>query len=144
MKGAGLAVGVMVLLVVGVGAFFLFTGGASVPEVSAPQPTEDELSTVPSATEKAEGVVVSFTGDGFEPSVVTVKAGQSVTFVNETDGDFWPASAVHPTHQELPGFDALRPFGPGQTYSFTFEELGSWNYHDHLSPRMTGTVTVEN
>ena len=30
-----------------------------------------------------------------------------------------------------------------ETYTFTFNELGSWNYHDHRSASKKGTVIVQ-
>ncbi len=87
--------------------------------------------------------VISMTTNGFEPSTVTVKAGTKVTFVNNDTVDRWPASAFHPTHLELPGFDALKGIAPGASYSFTFEKVGKWGFHDHLFPTMFGSVTVE-
>ena len=54
----------------------------------------------------------------------------------------WVASDVHPTHDELPGFDQLEGVEAGNDYSFTFEEVGEWTYHNHLVPTDTGTIVV--
>jgi len=89
------------------------------------------------------GNVVTFTGNGFEPSTLTVKAGDTVEFKNESGDDFWPASNVHPTHLLYPGFDAKKPVLPGDSYSFTFEKKGTWGYHNHLTPDVTGTIVVK-
>ena len=55
----------------------------------------------------------------------------------------WPASAFHPTHEVYPGFDALKGINMGESYSFTFDKIGSWKYHNHLSPSVTGAIIVE-
>jgi plastocyanin len=89
------------------------------------------------------GNVVEITDDGFEPSSLTVPSGTSVTFENKSSDDSWPASDVHPTHQEYPGFDAKKPLLPGESYSFTFTKTGSWGYHNHLEPDVTGTIVVQ-
>jgi plastocyanin len=89
------------------------------------------------------GTVVRITDDGFEPSTLTVSSGDTVTFENESSDDSWPASDVHPTHQEYPGFDSKKPILSGESYSFTFTETGSWGYHNHLEPDVTGTIVVE-
>ncbi|MBI3385226.1 hypothetical protein HY030_03495 [Candidatus Gottesmanbacteria bacterium] len=107
--------------------------------------TEVTATNTPAATESMEKkteVIVKMTASGFVPSKVTVKLGTSVKFVNVDTVDHWPASAIHPTHQLLPGFDALMGIKPGESYSFTFEKVGIWKYHDHLNPSMMGSVEV--
>ena len=58
------------------------------------------------------GNVVKFTDNGLEPSTLTIKSGDTVTFENDSSDDAWPASNVHPTHLLYPGFDAKKPFCP--------------------------------
>lgn len=82
-------------------------------------------------------------GGTFEPATLTIKAGQTVTWVNNTDDAFWPASDNHPTHQLLSEFDARKPLKPDEAYSYTFNKVGSWTFHDHLTPRATGVIIVE-
>lgn len=87
--------------------------------------------------------VVKITDDGFEPSTLTVSAGDTVEFDNDSSDDSWPASDVHPTHELYPGFDAGKPLLSGESYSFTFTKTGSWGYHNHLEPDVQGTIVVE-
>ena len=101
---------------------------------------------------------ISFTGGSFEPSSFEVDVGATVTFKNiSQDKTMWPATAIHPTHTVYPGssigkcgtdeadgiFDACKNIGPGDSYSFTFDEVGEWKYHDHLKPSITGTIIVK-
>ncbi|MDO8676101.1 MAG: DUF5667 domain-containing protein [Candidatus Azambacteria bacterium] len=79
----------------------------------------------------------------FIPSEIKIKKGDTVTWVNKSGILTWPASAMHPTHRVYPGFDALKGFGKEESYSFVFDRVGSWRYHDHLSPSSTGVVVVE-
>ncbi|HKZ35920.1 MAG TPA: cupredoxin domain-containing protein [Patescibacteria group bacterium] len=85
---------------------------------------------------------IAYTDTGFSPKSITVKPGTTVTFVNESSTDMWVASALHPTHLELPGFDQLQGEPKGATYSFTFEDIGTWSFHDHLNPTTFGSVIV--
>lgn len=78
----------------------------------------------------------------FFPSELKIKKGDTVVWTNRDSRSAWPASAIHPTHQAYPGFDALRGLNTGETYSFTFDKVGSWKYHDHLNPSVTGAVVV--
>ena len=97
------------------------------------------------------GPQIDMTSDGFSPKTVTIKVGQVVTFKNSGTINQWPASAFHPTHGVYPegggcissAFDACKGLKPGESWSFTFTKIGSWNYHDHLNPSLVGTVKVE-
>lgn len=80
--------------------------------------------------------------DGFHPRSIIVEPGASVTFVNRTNNAFWPASNSHPQHDQYATFDSGRPIAPGESWSFTFESEGKWNFHDHLRSFYTGTVIV--
>lgn len=148
---------VIVLILVGAG---LFMWRSSPPTEEGPAPTlmvtaspslilvspgaGATVSPSPSAiTSPVAAATVSVDETGFSPKAITVKAGTKVSFVNNGQAPHWPASALHPTHQVLPGFDALRGLATGETYSYTFEKAGSWNYHDHLNPQFFGTVVVE-
>lgn len=80
---------------------------------------------------------------GFEPEKIVVKAGGKVTFINKDKVFRWPASDLHPTHTIYSEFDPKEPIKPGDSWEFTFEKIGLWNYHDHLSPLLTGKIIVE-
>jgi plastocyanin len=92
---------------------------------------------------QATSYEVLITSSGFIPSTLTIKVGDTVTFVNKDSKPHWPASDPHPTHTNYPGFDALRPLKTGESYSFTFTKQGAWGYHDHLNPSLRGTIIVE-
>ncbi|MCH8889333.1 hypothetical protein IID26_02835 [Patescibacteria group bacterium] len=97
--------------------------------------------------------VVTYTASGFSPTTVTISKGESVTWKNESNRRMWVASAVHPTHTIYPeqtdvdclgsSFDACAGAGVGVSYEFTFNEVGTWKYHNHLGISNTGTVIVE-
>ncbi len=95
--------------------------------------------------------VVEITSSGFNPKSLSIDAGDKVTFVNKDSKPHWPASDVHPTHGAYPEsggcigskFDACKGLAEGERFLFTFDERGSWDYHDHLNPRESGTIVVE-
>lgn len=99
----------------------------------------EQSQSVQSATE----TTVHYTNAGFSPNPLNVKIGATVTFINESSLKMWVASAFHPTHQELPGFDQLKWVGNGGTYQYTFTKVGDWKYHNHLNPSHFGTVVVK-
>ena len=82
--------------------------------------------------------------DGFKPDILAIKVGTTVTFINKDKVFRWPASDLHPTHTIYSEFDPKQPIAPETEWSFTFNKVGTWNYHDHLSPLLTGKVIVTN
>ena len=86
---------------------------------------------------------ITYADSGFSPQSLTIKAGDTVIFKNNSDGDFWPASGPHPAHTNYPEFDAKKAISTGGSYSFTFTRTGSWKYHNHLNPASTGTIVVQ-
>jgi plastocyanin len=86
--------------------------------------------------------VVIMDDTGYHPDNFTVTAGTTVTFKNEGEYATWPASDLHPSHTAYPEFDPKMPLGPGKEWSFTFDNLGQWGMHDHLSPYIVGTINV--
>lgn len=98
---------------------------------------------------------VTFTGSGFSPSSVTIAQGGTVTWVS-TDGNMWIASDPHPIHNGYDGttmqqhcasgYTGPAPFdectGSSANWTFTFDKVGTWGYHDHLEASIMGSVTV--
>lgn len=87
--------------------------------------------------------IISMTEKGFEPEEIIVSIGTKVTFINKDKVFRWPASDLHPTHTIYLAFDSKAPMKPGDFWEFTFDKAGVWNYHDHLSPFLTGKIVVE-
>lgn len=127
------------------------TGGSTSAETPAPGAAGVEEMVVSSTP------TVTYTNNGYSPSSVTINTGETVTFVNENSRDMWPATVIHPTHTVYPDssiqkcgtseadsiFDACTGITPGNSWSFTFDEVGDWRYHDHLQPSQTGTIVVQ-
>ncbi len=85
---------------------------------------------------------VSLTDSGFEPSELKTKVGEIVIWTNNTNEDATVNSDDHPTHKLFPILNN-GIFTPGTSVQVRFEQPGSYNYHDHLHPERTGTITVE-
>lgn len=85
---------------------------------------------------------IRYTNEGYVPANITVKAGTMVMFVNESDQDMWVASNGHPAHTDLPTFDQFEFAPKGSQYVYTFDQVGSWKYHDHVAPVYGGIITV--
>ena len=76
----------------------------------------------------------------FEPSEVTVQAGDTVTFVN---GDLPPHNVVFLDHDELSHSDLA--FMSGEQFPVTFEKPGEYEFQcePHAGAGMKGVVHVE-
>ncbi|MDP3947701.1 MAG: DUF5667 domain-containing protein [bacterium] len=112
------------------------------PEASSSTPLTAGGSYVTIGTDPWRFWAISMGDDGFSPTTLKIKKGDKVMWVNKGSRDYWPASAVHPTHEIYPEFDARQPIAPGASYSFVFEKAGSWKYHDHLNAGSTGVIVV--
>ncbi len=112
-----------------------------VSQETKPEPGTAAETQPPQAVEDKNTVVY---GDGgFAPKAVTVVVGATVTWKNAASKTMWVASAAHPTHQELPGFDQLQSAGKDGSYNYTFTKAGTWKYHNHTAPGDTGVIVVE-
>lgn len=111
------------------------------------QKTQDNANASP-PTKEDVAVVTYNDQNGFTPKTITIQKGETVQFKNERDGrPMWVASDPHPAHTDYQGFDTAKILGrfskPGEDFSFTFEKIGTWKYHDHADPGKTGTIIVQ-
>jgi plastocyanin len=90
-----------------------------------------------------EVVRVVLTETGYEPSDLVIERGTTVEFSTTAGRPHWPASNLHPSHTEYSEFDPLQPVEPDQTWSFTFNDVGEWGFHDHLRSYFSGKITVQ-
>jgi plastocyanin len=86
---------------------------------------------------------VKYNGTSYAPANLSINAGDTVVFKNDSTGSFWPASGPHPMHTDYPEFDAKKSLGAGQTFSFKFMKTGTWSFHDHLRSSARGSITVK-
>ena len=84
------------------------------------------------------GNVITISNFAFNPSVLTVKTGTAVTWMNN-DG------ALHTITSDAaaPAAFASDPLSTGASYTFTFTQPGTYTYHCSIHPSMTGTVVVQ-
>jgi len=83
---------------------------------------------------QAASGTVRIAGFAFAPGSSSVKVGDSVKWTNQ-DG------ATHTVTADDGAFDSGNLAG-GKSFSFTFDEAGTYAYHCNIHQSMTGTVTV--
>jgi plastocyanin len=87
-------------------------------------------------------VTIRYTDDGFKPDDVEVAPGTTVTFRNDSSRQL--QVVPDPDKDERhPGFGQAQPIGPGETYSFTFQQRGEFEFINQLDPDDDGKVEVE-
>lgn len=92
-------------------------------------------SSSPATTAAGNGAQVIMTNRAYDPKEITVKAGDTVTWVNQDA----------PKHDVVADNGEFKSglFDKGQSFSFTFANAGTYPYHCSIHPGMTGTVIVQ-
>jgi plastocyanin len=101
--------------------------------------------------QKAFTLLVSYTDRGFEPSSASIDAGETVRFTNNSSADLWVAAdgtlgKIYPgTGNECgqSALDTCKTLAPGEFWQFTFNEQGTWGFHDSRNAAHTGVITVQ-
>lgn len=155
----GKIVGIIAVIIVIVGGWYLLSSAPSesTPTDNQAPATGTASTTTTTTTTVSSGIVVVYNDQGFSPKSVTIPLGTTVTFANQGTGNMWVASAAHPTHivysgtslsQHCPDtanttFDECAAVASGNSYSFTFNKVGEWKYHNHVAKAPDfGTVIV--
>ncbi len=85
---------------------------------------------------------VRYTNLGYVPNQLEIPVGTMVQFINESDDNMWVASSEHPGHTDLPTFDQFTATAKTSVYRYTFDQVGTWSFHDHLKPEFIGIISV--
>lgn len=104
------------------------------PTTETPAPSGNEQGNTNPTPSTAQKVTIA--DMAFSPANITVKKGTTVTWTNQD-------SVAH-TVAENDGQDGPKSsnLANGQSYSFTYNTVGTFKYHCTIHPNMTGTVTV--
>ena len=163
---------IIIVVILVAGGYFLYQNMASAPALNqnnqptnAPQDTTTQDQDNGTGGQMSAGVdvlipktwQVNYTDAGYSPSTLTIKAGDTVMFKNESSVDVWTASAMHPEHvlysntslsQHCPDvenddFDQCQSRGAGTSWSFTFNKTGAFGYHNHMKATHFGKIIIE-
>jgi plastocyanin len=126
MAGEGLAVVVTVVVVL---------------VMSYIQRSQPQSPAIVATTQPAAEVVIM--ADGFSPATISISKGQSVHWLNQDSSMHQVASDPYPTEDAIPDFKQTVALENSQSYTYTFNQTGTFTYHDHLNPyTIKGTVIV--
>ena len=103
--------------------------------------TAPKTSVAPTLT-KDGSYLVSYTGSGFSPRTITIKAGKSVHFVNNSSKamSLTTTDVDNQAHLE---FNQGKTVGQGGVYDFTFMSAGTWGYMNRNNQADRGTIIVQ-
>ena len=93
-------------------------------------------------TAPVSGNLITYTDSGFSSAQVSVKAGDTVTFKNDSSSKVQVNSAPHPAHTQFPELN-VGSIAAGESKTVTFTTAGTKKYHNHLNPSQNGTIVVE-
>jgi amicyanin len=141
-KALGLIVTVVTALVIG--GLVLVSGSNdndSAEPASQSGAQSSEMHSDAKAIEDEAGVVktetVNIQDSAYIPANIQVKKGTTVTWTNQDSiqHDIVP-------DEQSDNFQASELLSQGESYSFTFNEVGTYNYHCTPHPFMKGSVEV--
>jgi plastocyanin len=133
-----LAAGLLVLLAA--------CGGGSTTTASTSTPTTvptNTPTTAPTATPTTaststptgNGTSVTIMSFAFSPASLTVKTGTKVTWTNKD-------AVTHTVTADQGAFNSGL-LSPGNSFSFTFTQAGTYSYHCNIHHSMTATIIVQ-
>lgn len=113
------------------------TSAPSATSTAAPAPTETATAAIPAnaTTIKITGAAGSF---AFQPSSVTIKAGATVVWINDSGA---PHTATSDSGDAI-SWDSSAIDASGGSYSLVFSKPGTYPYHCAFHPFMHGTIIV--
>lgn len=94
-------------------------------------------------SELNEKNLVKLNSQGFSPQTLTIKVGESVTWVNQDSTDRQANSDPHPAHTIYAPLNTIGFLKVGEKRLLSFPAKGVYKFHDHLYPQFTGSIVVE-
>lgn len=120
------------ILIIGAGAYYFF--------MQNPSNSSTNQNNIPSGNQSGAQTSnpnnIEIGGFAFNPSTLTIKTGETVTWSNMD-----PVS--HTITSDSGSELNSAPIPNGQTYSHTFNTVGTYSYHCSIHTSMKGQIIVE-
>lgn len=130
----------IVLVFIGIGAYYLFfqnNSGEVLPTANSSATPTPVVSAIVSATPTNKNITVEIKNFSYKPFLLNIKTGTKVTWVNND-------SVSHTVTSDSGNLLNSPTISAGQSFSFTFTEPGSVNYHCAPHPMMKGGIIITN
>ena len=141
-----IVIGLIILVVVAGGGWYYMNSKNTItpaPVTETPSVESQATPATESATTPAVKSMVTISSMGFEPKSITIKVGEEVTWTNSDTVTHTVNSDPHPTHGNYSILNTVGMIKAGESKSAMFDKAGTYTYHDHLYPSLTGTVIVQ-
>lgn len=126
---------IIILSVLLIGVFVLSGcssyGGNQAP--SSSMPSTSQTPTQSSDQTKNASVTINIQNFAFNPASVTISKGTTITWTNNDSAPHQIKSATFNSSQ----------LSKGQTFSFTFNDAGTFDYSCAIHPSMLGKIIVQ-
>lgn len=116
------------LIVIGALALIISIARDEDPLVQPP-PAEEPA---PIINDNDQRVIVEMEDLSFQPETVSVQSGDTIRWVNTS-----------PVDHTVTGFGVDELVQPGESFEYTFDQPGIYDYDCTLHPGMDGTIIVE-
>src|SRR3989344_2377094 len=145
---------VIVIIVIIAAGYYLLKNKSDVAPATPNTPTDNSSAGTEGTGPAVSVLTIKYADSGFSPANLTVKKGDTVTFINQSRGAMWVSSGPHPSHTAYSGTDksshcpdtadvAFDQCETGGTFTFTFNKVGEWGYHNHVATEDKGVVIVK-
>lgn len=116
---------------------------SSSPTPSITKKTANGESHAVTPSTKADYTITYTSSGGFKPSLLTIKAGKSVRFLNQSSKSLQVMNATINPPYNFGGFGAPRSVGFGGYYDYTFSGSGTLVYFNNNDKSKSGTIVIE-
>ncbi|HSH31575.1 MAG TPA: cupredoxin family copper-binding protein [Candidatus Saccharimonadales bacterium] len=138
----GLGIIIVVAAIAAIAGVVLVGSSRQSSNQASDQPVTDINTSAPAPSDgggtKAEGDQVTIQGFAFKPETIKVKKGTTVTWTNQDSAKHNVVSTEDSPAKGLNG----PLLSKGQTYSYTFTQVGTYSYLCEPHPYMKATVEV--
>lgn len=134
-KVIGLLLIGITLIIGGIFFFMLIKGQEKKSEDKTTVSQQPKLKDIPNST-------VRLSSSGFEPKSIEIDKDTRVVWINASGEKASVNSNDHPTHAKYFPLN-LGEFANDSSVQFIFDKAGTYEYHNHLKPQQTGTITVK-
>jgi plastocyanin len=123
------------VLLAGILALATACGSSNSATPSSPTPTPTPSPAASGSTVAIPTGAQTLGSSAYVPNPITVAAGRAVTWMNND-------STAHTVTSNTGVFNS-GTLGPGQSFSFTFQNAGTFQYHCSFHAGMVGSVVVQ-
>lgn len=130
----------LVIIVILAAAAFVLVGNKKVASPSSSKQTNN--TTHGQTSDQKVAATITYSDQGFSPSLTTVKVGDTVAIKNTSSNELQFDSDPHPVHTDDTDLN-VGTIAAGQTKTFTVTKKGSFGFHNHLNPSDSANITIQ-